>query len=117
MFTYGEPLNVIHKGAILILPKSYVMMPRFDCYQLQAQGKYGFISVRFRAGAFRHFCPNSSTEFIDIFVAIDELWGMKGLELQETLLSTKDVTGKIKIIEQYLMRQLICCCTIIRASI
>jgi len=107
MFTYGEPLNVIHKGEILILPKSYVMMPRFDCYQLQSQGKYGFISVRFRAGAFRHFCPNSSTEFIDSFIPIDELWGMKGLALQEALLSTIDAAEKIKIIERYLMQVLL----------
>ena len=107
MFTYGEPLNVIHKGEILILPKSYVMMPRFDCYQLQSQGKYGFISVRFRAGAFRHFCPNSSTEFIDAFISIDEFWGMKGMVLQEKLMLTNDAAGKIKIIEQYLMRLLL----------
>jgi len=107
MFTYGKPLHVIHKGQILTLPKSYVMMPRFDCYQMQADGPYGFISVRFRAGAFRHFCPNPSTEFIDAFIAVDDLWGMKGLALQDELLSTADAAGKIKIIEQYLMRVLL----------
>ena len=103
MFTYGNPLVVLRAdGSQKKLPESYLMMPRFGSYQLQQQEPYGFISIRFRAGAFRHFCRNSSVDFIDSFVDIEDVWGYIGAEFRDRVISAETIAAKIQIIEHYL---------------
>lgn len=104
MFHYGKSLTGMKQaGKVFTLPTYYIMSPRFECYHLHSGNQLGFISVRFRAGAFRHFCKNPSAEFIDSFVDIEDLWGRKGLEFGQQVIEAENLQQRIEIIEKYLM--------------
>jgi AraC-like DNA-binding protein len=104
MFHYGESLTGTNQsGKVFTLPKCYIMSPRFKYYQLYPGNQLGFISIRFRAGAFRHFCKNPVTEFVDSFVDIEELWGSKGLEFKQQVMVAENLRQRIAVIEKFLM--------------
>jgi hypothetical protein len=104
MFHYGKSLTGMNQvGKVFTLPTCYIMSPRFECYHLYPGNQLGFISIRFRAGAFRHFCKNPSAEFIDSFVDIEDLWGRKGLEFRQQVIEAKSLQQRIESIEKFLM--------------
>ena len=74
MFHYNDPFVAQNQNEkIFTAPSCHIISPRFDRYQLNAIRPSGFISVRFRAGAFRHFCGESTSDLIDSFIDINDL--------------------------------------------
>ena len=104
MFHYGDLLlGTNQAGKMFTLPQCYIMSPRFTCYDLNPGNQLGFISIRFRAGAFRHFCKTPSTELVDSFVDIEDLWGSSGREFSQQVLEAGNLQQRIAIIEKFLM--------------
>lgn len=89
------------------LPKCYIASPRHVFYSLNPIARTGFIAVRFRAGAFRHFCMEAHSDLIDTFIDIADIWGQKGVELGEEVLTATTIDERIIIIERYLTRFLL----------
>lgn len=105
MLHYGEAITgTDHQENKIVLPQSYIMSPRFEYYHLHHPKHLGFISIRFRAGAFRHFCKFSCSEFIDSFVGIEDLWGKDGTELELRVREAHGLQERIRIIEAFLLR-------------
>lgn len=103
MFHYYEPfVGTNQKAEIFRAPNCHIFSPRYGCYQLDPAKQAGFISVRFRAGAFRHFCKESGHELIDSFIDINELWGKEGQEFGQRVLEAKNHEERIIIIESFL---------------
>lgn len=104
MFHYGASLTGTNQvGKIFTLPQCYIMSPRFACYDLRPGNQLGFISIRFRAGAFRHFCNNPIHELVDAFVDVEDLWGSNGLEFRRQVMEAENLQQRIGIIEKFLM--------------
>lgn len=104
MFRYGATLSTENvKGNVFSLPKSYIMSPRFKQYQLQVSQDASFISVRFRAGAFRHFCQYAGSDFIDNFVSCEDLWGQMGKSLEQQVFVAQSTPERVRVIEGFLI--------------
>ena len=65
-----------------------------------------FISVRFRAGALRHFCAIPTIELVDLTnLTAKEVWGAAGFELEMCLLEADSLLARIEMIEHFLIQQ------------
>jgi len=107
MFHYYTPFVVkTQKDDVFTAPNCHIISPRHGRYRLNPVQHNGFISVRFRAGAFRHFCKDSSNNLIDSFININELWGRQGQEFGQRVLAAKSLEERIIIIEGFLMKLL-----------
>lgn len=104
MFHYHAPfVGENQKEERFVVPACHILSPRYGRYRINPNKNYGFISVRFRAGAFRHFCRQSSTDLIDSFIDINDIWGKKGKEFGNRMLGAKSLEERIIIIESFLM--------------
>lgn len=105
MFHYQEPfVGSDQNKQVFITPHCHIIAPRYGCYQLQPGKGSGFISVRFRAGAFRHFCKEASSDLLDSFIDISQIWGTEGEEFGQRVLRAKNIGERISIIEYFLMK-------------
>jgi AraC-like DNA-binding protein len=68
----------------------------------------GFIAVRFRSGALRHFCALSLAELRDDALAIGDVWGAAGRELAERVALAVNTGARVALIEGWLLRCLAC---------
>ena len=85
---------------------SNLICSRHDFIQLKNSGKIGFISIRFRSGAFRHFCDIPAAELIDTIYDAGEIWGHRGSEFETMVIEVNNTNNRIKIIEDQLMKLL-----------
>ena len=86
---------------------SMLLLPRSCQFELDASGLVDFISVRFRAGALRHFCAIPTIELVDLTsLTAKEIWGAAGYALEMHLLEAESFFARIEIIEHFLLQQL-----------
>jgi hypothetical protein len=71
---------------------------------LNAAGSVGFISVRFRSGAFRYFCPQAIDELSDCVADVQDVWGKKGEEMAEQVIMAAGFKQRVKIIEGFMLK-------------
>jgi AraC-like DNA-binding protein len=98
----GTPFQGEHRSRFLTTPVCHIAHLRTSYYQLQPAKNVGFLAVRFRSGAFRHFCPYSATELLDTFISAEDLWGNVGSEFAVSVLDASNLRQRIALIEQYL---------------
>jgi len=103
MFHFHQPFVGMHKGKPCEMPPCHIIAPRNDFFNLKPGNRVGFIAVRFRAGAFRHFCRESSTNLIDSFIDISDLWGKDGADFGQRVLENRNIEERIHTIERFLM--------------
>ncbi len=104
MFHYGQPLRWKNeRGQAITVPRSHIMATRFGYYSLEPVSNMGFIAVRFRAGAFRHFCREAGHDLIDEFIDINDIWGHSGQKFGQQIIEAKTLEDRISIIEKVLM--------------
>jgi AraC-like DNA-binding protein len=103
MFHYHQPFVGINKGKACEMPLCHIIAPRNESHYLKPVNRVGFIAVRFRAGAFRHFCRESSINLIDSFIDIGDLWGKDGADFGQQVLDGKNFKERILTIERFLM--------------
>lgn len=99
MFHYGAPWLTVQAEREQRMPRCCLLSPRQFSRQVRPDGAVGFLSVRFRAGAFRHFSPLPLQEVIDQEVAADEIWGAAGRSLQAKLEDASGLAERIAVIE------------------
>jgi AraC-like DNA-binding protein len=105
MFHYGQPLRgKTHTGEAFTVPPCHIISPRQKYYTLEAGKSMGFFSVRFRAGAFRHFCPVPCNELINSFIDIKDLWGKQGQSFGQQVMEAGNLEERISIVEKALIR-------------
>ncbi|MBP2629941.1 MAG: helix-turn-helix protein [Firmicutes bacterium] len=104
IFHYHKPpVLLTPSGEKTLLPCCHIISPRYGFYPLKPTNRIGFIAVRFRAGAFRHFCNEASNDLIDSFIDIKTLWGRKGFEFEQLIIEARTLEERIRIIEIFLM--------------
>jgi AraC-like DNA-binding protein len=91
-------------GHIADLTRSNILCLRHTPIKLGQKGPVDFMSIRFRAGAFRHFCGVPQAEMIDVFPSAEDLWGRDGVEFEDRIFTAKNRDKKIEIIEKTLLR-------------
>ena len=104
MFHYRRPFTIFGKDNNCIhLPAWHVLMPRRTFYEVKQSSQLDFISVRFRSGAFRHFCHVPVNEIIDTVLDARDIWGVKVVEVSCRLMEACSLAERIMIIEKFLI--------------
>lgn len=104
MFHYGVPPVVrnCHKEALGLGP-AFLLCSRSGPHFAEPVGALGFISVRFRSGALRHFCGFPLSEITQDALPIGEVWGKTGRDLAEKVALAPDNASRVAMIEAWLM--------------
>ena len=105
LFHYASPFTIDcgDKG-VRRLGVAQLLCARRTPHRPLAQGAVGFIAVRFRSGALRHFCAPSLAELHDDALPIDEVWGAPGRELAERVALASRTEARVALIEEWLLR-------------
>lgn len=87
------------------LPSSHIFCPR-QTIDITSKDKLNFIAIRFRCGAFRHFCPINFRELNNRFLSVQDIWGKEGRELTEKLNNELSTDLRIDILDSFFLKQL-----------
>lgn len=87
-----------------ILPTSHIFCPRKPIL-ISSDGDLDFLAIRFRSGAFRHFCTLSFKEFSNGFLSFKDIWGNEGQNTEDKLQEELSWTGKIDILNDFFLKQ------------
>lgn len=104
MFLYGDPVAIRSAhGPVRDLGGAFLLSARRAPHQPLPQGEVGFISVRFRSGALRHFCPLPLTELFDDAVPVGEVWGRAGCEIAARVAAAASRRERVALLEAWLL--------------
>jgi AraC-like DNA-binding protein len=104
MIHYGQPAQLRSRQlGLLKLGAAYLLCARRGPHFAQARAGLGFISIRFRSGALRHFCPRPLSELGADALPIGELWGEEGNLLAEQVAQASSREERVAIIEHWLL--------------
>ncbi|GAB2884906.1 hypothetical protein GCM10027046_11800 [Uliginosibacterium flavum] len=104
MFHYGDRVFLRSARHGVIDPgEAFLPGTRHGPCELLAQGRIGFISVRFRSGALRHFSPLSLIELANRPATAGEVWGDAGRQLAERIIQAPDRNKRVALLEDWLL--------------
>jgi AraC-like DNA-binding protein len=75
-------------------------------FDLQATGKIGIFSVRFKPAGLRPFVPFSIDKITDLSVPTQNAWGEKAMVLESQLMQVQNTNERIDLMEHFLLGQL-----------
>lgn len=104
VFHYSPPYFRENNDTLCPLPGAYLLTVRHSRHTLRPNGPVGIIAVRFRAGAFRHFCRQSVADLADNFVAPRHIWGQNGDELTERVIARPGFEQRVAVLEAFLLK-------------
>ncbi len=99
----GEAFRGEYRTQRLATPVAHISHLRTSYYQLAPAKNVGFFAVRFRSGAFRHFCCYPAAELMDSFLSVEDLWGRVGVEFADRLLNARTLRQRVAVAEEYLL--------------
>lgn len=104
LFHYGQPFAIASAARGIVAPgAAQLLCARRAPHQLLASGEVGFIAVRFRSGALRHFCPLPLAELGNDVLSIGEVWASGGRELAEQVALAGSHAQRVALIEHWLL--------------
>ena len=105
IFHYGRPLAVESRRQGVVQPgPGQLLCPRTMPCQPLPQADVGFIAVRFRSGALRHFSALPLADLRDDVLPIDAVWGADGSDVAERVAQAKSGKQRVSLIEDWLLR-------------
>ena len=102
MFHYRTPMAIDGARGRRHLGAAYLLCARRSPHQPVTLGSVGFISVRFRSGALRHFCSQPLTEFSDDAIPLADIWGEEGAAIVERVALAPDNAARIALLQDWL---------------
>jgi AraC-like DNA-binding protein len=107
MFHYASAVAIqsVRSGSSKV-GRAFLLCSRRSPHQPLPQGRVGFVSVRMRSGALRHFCPLPLADLIDDAIAIEDIWGRSGKEVMDRVTQAAGTPQRIAIIEAWLQDRL-----------
>ena len=105
LFQYGRPFAIqSQQQSAAQLGLAQLLCARRRPYQLLPQSALGFIAVRFRSGALRHFCPLPLGDLRDDVVPVGEVWGAEGVDVAERVAQASTRDQRVSLLEGWLLR-------------
>ena len=104
LFHYARPFAIdCGDRGVRELGAGQLLCARRAPHRPLAQAAVGFIAVRFRSGALRHFCAPSLAELHDDALPIGDVWGQSGRDLAERVALADDGEARVALIERWLL--------------
>ena len=100
---HRDPFIIDHKGG---LPPDHLIFSTEKPSIILPSRNIGFVAVRFRTGMFRHFTGIPLAELNGHYINMQNIWGHQGKETFEQISNTISLSGKISILEKFLVNKL-----------
>ena len=108
LFHYGSPFAIAGTARGTVEPAAgQLLCARRAPHQLLARGTVGFIAVRFRSGALRHFTSLPLADLENDALSVADIWGSGGSEVAERVALAGDRTQRVDLIERWLLACLV----------
>ena len=104
VFHYARPFVIADAAGVKHLGPAQLLCARSRPHRPLAQPAVGFIAVRFRSGALRHFCRLPLGELRDDALAIGEVWGQSGRDIAERVVQANCREQRVALLEDWLLR-------------
>ena len=108
LFHYGQPFAIAGTARGLVEPGAgQLLCARRSPHRLLAQGRVGFIAVRFRSGALRHFASLPLAELENDALSVGDVWGAHGSDVAERVALAGSRAQRVDLIERWLLACLV----------
>jgi AraC-like DNA-binding protein len=106
LFHYGDPfVKFDQNGCPTVQPRAFVHGQIETFIELQATGKIGIFSVRFRAAGLQPFMAADVSSLTGLTKAVGAIWA-GGDAFERDMLTARDNEARIPIVEAFLLRHL-----------
>ncbi|GHF37644.1 AraC family transcriptional regulator [Kitasatospora xanthocidica] len=84
------------------LPAAHLLCLRQERWSLTSRAAVGFVAVRFRAGALRHFLGTGIDDVADRVVSATDLWGPEGRRMTDEVRLATDPGARTDALDRFL---------------
>src|SRR5690554_235961 len=106
VFNYGEPYSVLGKyGQWEKVPTSFVAGQFTTNYSLRLSSRPGMIGVVFWPAGMTYFLNTSMLDFTDQRISLNLILGQESNILEERVMECKTNSGRIAVLEQFLLNK------------
>ncbi|WP_028534374.1 helix-turn-helix domain-containing protein [Paludibacterium yongneupense] len=102
LFHYAAPVLLDHRATA----RAVVICPRARAPELSANGRVGFVAVRFRSGRLRHLCPLALAELHDRPWSAESLWGESASRLADRIATSATQGERIAALDAFFLQRL-----------
>jgi len=107
IFHYGDLYRqYLDDDYSIIQPRCFVFGQLTRPLEIEPTGETGIFSVRFQPGGFMPFAAISLKEMDNKAIALEQLFGKDGLEIESKILNAGTASERIRLIEAFLMQRL-----------
>jgi AraC-like DNA-binding protein len=104
IFHYGDPYRqYFEDGSSIIQPRSFVFGQITTYIEIAPTGITGLVAARFLPDGLRPFLEIPVSSLANKAVAIEDVFGEKGKQLEENVIATTNNSEQIKLIESFLL--------------
>ncbi len=103
LFHFRTPMAIAGTRGMRNLGAAYLLCARRAPHRPVAQGSVGFVSVRLRSGALRHFCPLPAQALGDEAMPVADIWGAEGTAIAEQVALAPDTDTRIALLQDWLL--------------
>jgi AraC-like DNA-binding protein len=104
IFNLGDLFHQFQRdGTFITQPRSFVFGQITSALEIAPSGKTGIIAARFHPEGFNIFSPVEIRSMDNRAVSLEELYGERGILLEQQVLSAATTESRIEIIETFLM--------------
>lgn len=102
IFHFGEPFVTYNSnGEKIKQPNAFAVSQMRKFIEIESEGEFGFVSIRFYPWGAHHFFDEPIKNFIDNTIDLKHLWSTNVLKILEKIKNVEN-TEKVKIIQQFL---------------
>ncbi|SCY87639.1 helix-turn-helix transcriptional regulator [Flavobacterium caeni] len=106
IFNHGDPMRKFEDGVGFVQPRNIVhgQIKRF--IELESTGKIGLFAARFLPAGLQPFIDFDVSALTDRSMTVSEIWGPRGQQLEQQILSAPDNQMRIATLEGFLLERL-----------
>ncbi|MBP6795134.1 MAG: helix-turn-helix transcriptional regulator [Saprospiraceae bacterium] len=108
IFHYGDLYKqYVDQTESVLQPRSFVFGQITRPLEIEPTGRIGVFAVRFQPDGFMPFAPMNVEEMNDKATPLEVLFGQDGINIERAVLGVSEITQRVQIIEEFLMKKLV----------
>lgn len=105
-FHYRTSFRQMEGKCAFSLDNTHLLCVRRHPIALAEMGEFGFVAIRFRAGALHHFVPLSGRELLDQQPCAADIWGACGNKLAKQVGGARSSRERVDLLQEFLLQRL-----------